>query len=65
MERGGNKMTIYELLELFSCKSTQKVEIWDCSREGVIYKGNADDVPCEYDDLEVCSLDNLEKTEYW
>ena len=53
-------MTLYEFRELFIDES-QEVKIYDISSDDVdlIYEGYFDEMPDEFEDLEISSLDNV------
>lgn len=52
-------MTIDDIMEIFIDRSVQKVYIWDCRTEKEIYRGFGDNIPCELEDMEILSIDNI------
>lgn len=50
-------MTVYDFLDLCYDKGLLNIEIYDFTSEKVIYSGLGEDVPFEYEDLEVQSYD--------
>lgn len=53
--------TVSDLTELFVDSSFQTVAIYDCGKEEEVFRGTVDDIPEDLQDLEVQSIDNLEK----
>lgn len=49
-------MSVYELLELFT--ENADVEIYDISVGNVVYSGDGEDIPAEYEDAIVQSIDS-------
>lgn len=54
-------ITVYDLVDLFIESSFQTVEVWDVSKEEVIFVGTLGEMPLEIQDLTVQSIDNLTK----
>lgn len=53
-------MSVYEIMELF-IDDSQVVELYDTETETVIYAGEYCEMPDEFGDREVCSIDNIYK----
>ena len=53
-------MTVYDLLDMFTDADMQEVAIFDLSASKEIYRGTRDEMPNELQDLEICSIDNLD-----
>lgn len=56
-------MTVYELRELF-IDDAQLVRLYNLDSEEYIFEGNFYDLPTEYEDYEVLSIDNLYKENF-
>lgn len=54
-------ITVYDLVNLFIESSFQTIEVWDVSKEEVIFVGTLGEMPLEIQDLTVQSIDNLTK----
>lgn len=55
-------MTIRDLCEMFP--DAQKIKVYNIENNAdVIYEGSSEDVPFDIDDIEICSIDNLDRTE--
>ena len=54
-------MTVYELCDLFIDPAFQEIEIWDINTEKTVYKGEADEIPDNLNELEIQSIDNINK----
>lgn len=54
-------MTIYELAKLMLDASCQHVKIFDFAHDDVteVFDGMFDEVPEEYEDMEISSIDNV------
>lgn len=52
---------VSDLTELFVETSIQTVAIYDCGKEKEVFRGTIDDIPEDLQELEVQSIDNLEK----
>lgn len=54
-------MSIYEFARLMLDASCQRVKIFDLADDDVteVFDGTLDDVPEEYEDVEICSIDNV------
>ena len=53
--------TVHDLLDMFLEPDMQEVAIFD-TRGKEIYRGTRDEMPDELQELEICSLDNLDGT---
>lgn len=53
--------TVSDLTDLFVEPSLQTVAIWDCGKEEEVFRGTIDDIPEDLQDLEVQSIDDIEK----
>ena len=55
-------ISVYELLDLFVDKSMLEIKVYNLHKDAeCIYSGCADDIPLEIEDMEICSIDNIEK----
>lgn len=54
-------MTLRELFEMFIDERSQEIAIYDLTQEKVVWTGQEDDIPEEYEWAEISSIDNLEK----
>lgn len=52
--------TVYDILDMFIEADMQEVAIFDLSASKEIYRGTRDEMPNELQDLEICSVDNLD-----
>ena len=50
-------MTIIEMMDLCIDASLCKVEIFSFEKDGLLWSGMGDDIPDEYEDLEIGSFD--------
>ena len=53
-------MTVYDIMDLF-IDDSQYIELYDTETDDVVYSGEYCDMPEEYIDREVCSIDNVYK----
>ena len=53
-------MTVYDIMDLF-IDDSQYMELYDTETDNVVYSGEYCDIPEEYTDREVCSIDNVYK----
>lgn len=55
-------MTIRDLCEMFP--DEQKIKVYNIENNAeIIYEGSSENVPVDIDDIEICSIDNLDRTE--
>lgn len=52
---------VSDLTDLFIETSIQTVAIWDCGKDEEVFRGTVDDLPEDLQNLEVQSIDNIEK----
>lgn len=52
-------MTLYEFMNL-CVADTQVFEVFDCTKEKVVWRGTIDDLPEKIEDCEVMSYDAIE-----
>lgn len=52
-------MTILEFVELF-IDDSQVVELWDNNKEKVVFRGEASEIPLEYEYEEITSIDPVQ-----
>lgn len=52
--------TVYDFLDLFADPDMQEVAIFDLNDSKEIYRGTRDEMPPEVQDMELCSIDNLD-----
>lgn len=52
---------VSDLTDLFIETSIQTVAIYDCGKDKEVFRGTIDDIPEDLQELEVQSIDNLEK----
>ncbi len=53
-------MTVYDIMDLF-IDDSQYIELYDIETDNVVYSGEFCDMPEEFEDREVCSIDNIYK----
>jgi hypothetical protein len=53
--------TVADLTDLFVESTLQTVSIWDCGKDKEVFRGTIDDIPEDLQELEVQSLDTIEK----
>lgn len=53
--------TVSDLTDLFVESTLQTVAIWDCGKDEEVFRGTIDDIPEDLQDLEVQSIDTIEK----
>ena len=53
--------TIYDICNLFTEPGMQQVGIFDLNTSREVFKGTFEEMPDEYNDLEVQSIDNMGK----
>lgn len=53
-------ITVYDFLDMFTEADMQEVAIFDLSASKEIYRGTRDEMPDELQELEICSVDNLD-----
>lgn len=54
-------MTLYDLREMF-IDDSQMIRIYDIAKEDNIYEGEFRDIPDEYEDYEISSIDSVYPT---
>lgn len=52
--------TVNDFLDMFTEPDMQEVAIFDLSASKEIYRGTRDEMPDELQELEICSIDNLD-----
>lgn len=52
--------TVYYFLDMFTESDMQEVAIFDLNKGEEIYRGTRDEMPPHVQDLEICSIDNLD-----
>lgn len=52
-------MTVQELMEMFVDADSQHIQLFDVDKEDVVFDGNYADIPDEYDNAEITSIDNI------
>lgn len=52
--------TVYYFLDMFAESDMQEVAIFDLNKGEEIYRGTRDEMPLYVQDLEICSIDNLD-----
>lgn len=52
--------TIYDFLEMFVDPDMQEVAIFDLNASKEIYRGTRDEMTRDVQDMEICSIDNLD-----
>ena len=53
--------TVADLTDLFVESTLQNVAIWDCGKDEEVFRGSIDEIPEDLHELEVQSIDNIEK----
>lgn len=53
--------TVSDLTDLFVESTLQTVAIWDCGKDEEVFCGTIDDIPEDLQELEVQSIDTIEK----
>lgn len=53
--------TVAYLTDLFVESTLQTVAIWDCGKDQEVFRGTIDDIPEDLQELEVKSIDTIEK----
>lgn len=53
--------TVSDLTELFVEPTIQTIAIWDGGKEEEVFRGPVDEIPEDLQDLEIQSIDNIEK----
>lgn len=53
------EITVDNLMDLFVDKDSQTVEIFNCETGQTVYEGDYQDIPMEYQDATVESIDNI------
>lgn len=53
--------TVSDLTDLFVESTLQTVAIWDCGKDEEVFRGTIDDIPEDLQELEVQSIDTIEK----
>lgn len=52
-------MTVIELITMFMDEDTQEFELYDINEKKIVYKGFLSDLPNEFADKTILSIDNL------
>lgn len=52
--------TVYDFLEMFVDPDMQEVAIFDLTASKEIYRGTRDEMTRDVQDMEICSIDNLD-----
>ena len=52
-------MTVIELITMFMDEDTQEFELYDINEKKIVYKGFLSDLPNEFVDKTILSIDNL------
>lgn len=52
--------TVYDFLEMFVDPDMQEVAIFDLNASKEIYRGTRDEMTRDVQDMEICSIDNLD-----
>ena len=53
-------ITVYDFVMLLVDDSSQKISLWDVDTEETVFEGFADEIPSEYIDSEIYSIDCIE-----
>ena len=53
--------TVYGFLDIFADSDMQKVALYDLKTDKVVFEGTRDEMPGEYHDLEIQTIDCIEK----
>ena len=52
--------TVYDFLDIFTESDMQEVAIYDLTSSEKIARGTRDELPSHVQDMEICSIDNLD-----
>lgn len=52
-------MVVQELMEMFVDADSQHIQLFDVDKEDVVFDGDYADIPDEYDNAEITSIDNV------
>ena len=53
-------ITVYDFVMLLVDDSSQKISLWDVDTEETVFEGFADEIPAEYTESEIYSIDCIE-----
>lgn len=51
--------TVYDFFDIFADSDTQEFALYDLKTNKEVFRGTRDDLPGDYQDLEIQSVDNL------